>query len=68
MHVEEILDLLIKGECSFDNAVRMILTLKAQGHTTDKEIELAVGDLVIEGRGVLHYIRNSSLHDEVTSA
>ena len=65
--LEEIITALKLRTISFDQAIRMILTLKAQG-LSDEEIEEKAQGVVIEDRNLLNSLNTASLRldgDEV---
>lgn len=66
--IDDILKALELGQVAFNEAVRMILALKAQGKLTDEEIYEKTKGLIHDGRSVIDSLGSASLHDDVTSA
>lgn len=62
--IDDILKALNLGQIAFDQAVRMILALKAQGKATDEEIHLKTKDLIAEYRDLSNQLGNVSARNE----
>lgn len=62
--VDDILKALNLGQIAFNEAVRMLLALKAQGKATDEEIYEKTQRLIVEGRSLLDTLGNASLRED----
>jgi len=62
--IDEIIKALQLGQIAFDEAVRMILALKAQGNLSDQEIHDKTAGLVVEERNLLNELGNASLRED----
>lgn len=62
--IDKILKGLELGQIAFDQAIRMILALKAQGKLSDEELYVKTKGLIVEGRSLVDQLGNVSLQEE----